>query len=345
MQQNHIFYPSEPQPQTAAALNTITLPELYDNVYRPSLTLIEDFLYSGVYLFVGPPKIGKSFFMAQLAYHVATGTKLWNYPVQQSDVLYLSLEDDMPRLQKRFSRMFGVDTTANLYLCTNSNSLSDGLELQLSTFLQMHPDTKLVIIDTLQKVRELSGNNYSYSQDYAIISKLKTIAAEHNICIIVVHHTRKLEAEDKFDMISGTNGLLGAADGAMVLHKNKRTDLHASLSIVGREQQDQTLALEFLPQTCTWKFVQAQKDLWQEPADPLLEKIAAFLSNEKPTWYGTATQLLTALAIKDMKPNAFTRRLNVKVDKLYNDYGILYTNQNKHTSRLITLHKMEKKEA
>ena len=67
MQQNHIFYPSEPQPQTAAALNTITLPELYDNVYRPSLTLIEDILYSGVYLFVGPPKIGKSFFMAQLS--------------------------------------------------------------------------------------------------------------------------------------------------------------------------------------------------------------------------------------------------------------------------------------
>lgn len=131
----------------------------------------------------------------------------------------------------------------------------------------------------------------------------------------------------------------------MVLHKNKRTDLNASLSIVGREQQDQTLALEFLPQTCTWKFVQAQKDLWQEPADPLLEKVAALLSNERPTWYGTATQLLTALAIKDMKPNAFTRRLNVKVDKLYNDYGILYTNQNKHTSRLITLHKMEKKEA
>lgn len=345
MQENHIFYPSEPQPQTVTALNTVTLPELYDNVYRPSLTIIEDFLYSGVYLFVGPPKIGKSFFMAQLAYHVATGNKLWNYPVQQSEVLYLSLEDDMARLQKRFSRMFGVDINANLYLCTNSDSLSGGLELQLSSFLQTHSDTKLVIIDTLQKVRELSGNNYSYSQDYAIISRLKAIAAEHNICIIVVHHTRKLEAEDRFDMISGTNGLLGAADGAMVLHKNKRTDLHASLSIVGREQQDQTLALEFLPQTCTWKFINAQKDLWQEPADPLLEKIAAFLSEERPTWYGTATQLLKELAITDMKPNSFTRRLNVKADKLYNKYGVLYTNQRSHNGRLITLHKMEKQSA
>ena len=345
MQQNHVFYPALSKQQTATSLNTVTLPELYDTVYRPSITLIEDFLYSGVYLFVGPPKIGKSFFMAQLAYHVATGTKLWNYPVQRADVLYLSLEDDMARLQKRFSRMFGVNIDANLYLCTNSDSLSNGLELQLNSFLQDHQDTKLIIIDTLQKIRELSGNSYSYSQDYFIISKLKAIAARHNICIMVVHHTRKLGAEDRFDMISGTNGLLGAADGAMVLHKNKRTDLHASLSIVGREQQDQTLALEFLPQSCTWKFIHAQKDLWQEPADPLLEKVASLLSDERPTWYGTATQLLAILSIHDMKPNSFTRSLNVKADKLFNNYGVLYTNQRTHNGRLITLHKMEKKAA
>lgn len=84
MQANHIFYPLKQQTNSLPTLNTVTLPELYDTVYRPSLTLIEDFLYSGVYLFVGPPKIGKSFFMAQLAYHVATGTKLWNFDVKSS---------------------------------------------------------------------------------------------------------------------------------------------------------------------------------------------------------------------------------------------------------------------
>ena len=201
-------YPLKQQSNSLPTLNTVTLPELYDTVYRPSLTLIEDFLYSGVYLFVGPPKIGKSFFMAQLAYHVATGTKLWNFDVKQMEVLYLSLEDDMPRLQKRFARMFGVDTNANLHLCTNSSSLSRGLEKQLDVFLQEHPGTKLVIIDTLQKIRELSSSNYSYSQDYLIISKLKEIAARHNICLIVVHHTRKMEADDRFEMISGTNDLI-----------------------------------------------------------------------------------------------------------------------------------------
>ena len=38
--------------------------------------IIDGFLYPGVYLFVGAPKVGKSFLMAQLAYHVSTGTAL-----------------------------------------------------------------------------------------------------------------------------------------------------------------------------------------------------------------------------------------------------------------------------
>lgn len=341
MQANHIFYPSEQQPNSLPTLNTVTLPELYDTVYRPSLTLIEDFLYSGVYLFVGPPKIGKSFFMAQLAYHVATGTKLWNFDVKQMDVLYLSLEDDMPRLQKRFARMFGVDTNANLHLCTNSSSLSKGLEQQLDVFLQEHPSTKLVIIDTLQKIRELSSSSYSYSQDYLIISKLKEIAARHNICLIVVHHTRKMEADDRFEMISGTNGLLGAADGAMVLQKKNRTDLNATLSIVGREQQDQALTLEFSPQTCTWKLLKAHKDLWQEPKDTQLEQIASFINSDNPYWSGTATQLLAELSITDIKPNAYTRQLNVKADKLYNNYGILYNKKKENHCRMISVRKLE----
>lgn len=47
--------------------------------------------------------------------------------------------------------------------------------------------------------------------------------------MLIVHHTRKQQADDKFDTISGTNGLLGAADGAFVLSKEKRTTNAATL--------------------------------------------------------------------------------------------------------------------
>ena len=79
-------------------------------------------------------------------------------------------------------------------------------------------------MDTLQKVRETGSENYSYSMDYQNITALKLFSDRNNVAILVVHHTRKMEASDSFDMISGTNGLLGAADGAFILQKKKRTD-------------------------------------------------------------------------------------------------------------------------
>ena len=129
--------------------------------------------------------------------------------------------------------------------------------------MQSNPATKLVIIDTLQKIREFTSSSYSYASDYHIINILKEIAARYNICIVVVHHTRKMEAEDKFDKISGTTGLLGAADGAMILQKEKRTDKRAQLNIVGRELPDQEIIIEFMPENCTWKFIRSCQQLWK----------------------------------------------------------------------------------
>lgn len=126
------------------------------------------------YLFVGSPKIGKSFFMAQLAYHVSTGTPLWDYHVKKGTVLYLALEDDYRRLQERMYRMFGTESTENLYFSVSSKYLGKGLTEQLTGFIKEHPDTTLVIIDTLQKIREADGDSsYSYAKDYEIINQLK----------------------------------------------------------------------------------------------------------------------------------------------------------------------------
>jgi len=203
-------------------LETISMTELYDTVYQSKPPLIDGLLYTGTYLFVGAPKLGKSFLMAQLAYHISTGTPLWDYTVRKGTVLYLALEDDYRRLQERLYRMFGTDSTDNLFFSVSADSLGNGLDAQLQRFMQEHTDTSLIIIDTLQKVREVGGDNYSYANDYEIITRLKQFADRYGICILLVHHTRKQTADDKFDMISGTTGLLGAADGAFLLQKEKR---------------------------------------------------------------------------------------------------------------------------
>ena len=316
-------------------LQTVSMTELYDTVYPPRTPVVDGFLYGGTYLFVGAPKVGKSFFMGQLAYHVAMGLPLWNYPVRKGTVLYLALEDDYARLQRRLSVMFGVECADNLFFATQAKTLNEGLDGELEGFIKEHKDARLIIIDTLQKVREVGGDRYSYSSDYEIVTKLKTFSDKYGVCLLVVHHTRKLESEDSFDMISGTNGLLGAADGAFIMQKKKRTDNAAVLDIVGRDQPDQELMIEFDREHCIWKFRKAETELWKMPPDPLLEAVDKLLTEDNPEWEGTATELLKLLPDMQMQANVLSRKLNVANSQLRNDYGICYNNKRGHERKII----------
>lgn len=317
-------------------LNTLSMNDLLDCSFQSRPPLIDGLLYIGTYLLAGAPKIGKSFLVAQLAYHVSTGQAFWGYPVRQSGVLYLALEDDYRRLQKRMSRMFGVEGTDNLNFAVASAQIEAGLTEQLSNYLNDHPDTKLIIVDTLQKVRETAGESYSYSNDYEAIGTLKSFASCHGICLLLVHHTRKQSAEDKFDTISGTTGLLGCADGAFLLRKEKRTDRNAILDVVGRDQPDQRLYLTRNEDTLIWQLDHAECELWKEPPDPLLEKVASLLTDSSPLWEGRASELAIILQ-EDTPPNLLVRRLNIGKGKLAELYQVEYTSKRNKAGSLIRL--------
>ena len=307
-----------------AYLHTVSMNELYETVYQSRPPVIDGLLYSGTYLFAGAPKVGKSFFMAQLAYHISTGQKLWDYDVHQGTVLYLALEDDYQRLQERMSRMFGVEGTDSLHFAVYAKQLGAGLDEQLEKFIREHPDTRLIIIDTLQKIREVSTDAYSYANDYDIVGRMKQFADKNGVCLLLVHHTRKQQAGDRFEMISGTTGLLGCADGAFLLQKEKRTDLSATLDIVGRDQPDQKLHLTRDTEKLIWQLDHAETELWKSPPDPLLDKIATVITEDNPVWNGSATELIALLG-EDIQPNILTRRLNVKAGELLNEHDIEYT--------------------
>ena len=123
-------------------LQTISMNELFDTQYRSKQPLIDGLLYPGTYIFAGSHKLGKSFLMAQRAYHVSTGTPLWNYTTRKGTVLYLALEDDYRRLQERLYRMFGTESTDNLYFSVSASQLGNGLDEQLARFVAEHKDTR-----------------------------------------------------------------------------------------------------------------------------------------------------------------------------------------------------------
>ena len=317
-------------------MQTVSMPELYEMVYPGKPPIIDHFLYPGTYLFVGAPKVGKSFMMAQIAYHVSSGTPMWNYSVRKGTVLYLALEDDYRRLQERLYRMFGTETTPDLFFSVASKSLNEGLLDQLDTFMNEHPETSVVIIDTLQKVREAEGDTYSYARDYDIIAGLKAFADRTGICLILVHHTRKQKSDDNFDRISGTNGLLGAADGAFIMYKNKRSDGDATIEVSGRDQPDKKFMLTRNKETLCWELSGEKSPEYTEPPEPVLEAIGNFINADNPTWEGTATELIEKLEL-DIKPNALSLKLNVNAGKLYNLFFVQYSNSRSHKGRKITL--------
>ena len=319
-----------------AYLHTVTLDELMDNVFEGKSAVIENLLYTGAYILAGAPKIGKSFLVAQIAHHVSTGQELWGCKVHQGTVLYLALEDDFQRIQNRMFMMYGVNDTPNLHFATAAGKIGNGLDEQLENFMREHSDTKLIIIDTMQKIREVGGEAYSYASDYEIVGKLKQFADKHCICVLTVHHTRKQPARDAFEMISGTTGLLGCADGSLLMQKKKRTALEATIDVVGRDQQDQILYLKKDPETQIWNLERMETEPHREPPDPVLEAVAKLVSAERQEWTGSPSELAAAVQV-GMAANALTKYLNVKSGRLLDEYHVSYENRARHAGRQVKL--------
>lgn len=317
-------------------LHTVSMTELYQTTYKSRPSIIDGLLYSGAYIIAGAPKIGKSFLVAQLAYHVSTGQKLWEYDVHQGTVLYLALEDDFGRIQNRMFMMYGVEDTDKLHFATVAEKIGNGLDEQLENFVREHPDTKLIIIDTMQKIREAGGEAYSYASDYEVIGMLKRFADRHGVCVLTVHHTRKQPAGDSFEMISGTTGLLGCADGSLLMQKKMRTDLTATIDVVGRDQQDQILYLRKDPETQIWQLEKTENELHKEPPDGILEAVSKLVSSDRREWTGSPSELADAANV-GMAANTLTKYLNVKSGRLLDEYHVSYENKAKHTGRQVKL--------
>ena len=191
-------------------------------------------------------------------------------------------------------------------------------------------------MDTLQKVREVVNDSYSYSSDYEVIGKLKQFADRYGVCVLIVHHTRKQPAGDSFEMISGTTGLLGCADGALLMQKEKRTNSKATLEVVGRDQPDQRLYLSKDQEILVWVFDHAENELWKQPPDPVLEAVAKIVSADNREWEGSPTELAQAIQT-DMAVNRLTKHLNVNASRLLEEHQVRYENKTKHAGRRIRL--------
>ena len=263
--------------------------------------IIKEVLPTGLAILASPPKFGKSWLVLLMALCIANGKKFLGFDTEKVACLYLALEDSSARIKARTEKiMNGESFPENFIFSVKARDISHGLVEQLEMFIQQRPDTKLIIIDTFQKVRGAMGRGESaYSADYRDAGALKSFADAHKICICLVHHTKKArDIGDVFANISGTLGLSGAADTMLVLSREKRTDETTLLSITGRDVVPNEFSLTFDKTTCKWKLlgetaeVVSQTEIRRYNADPLVQAIRKLVENSPDGhWCGSVSMI------------------------------------------------------
>ena len=321
-------------------LETMTAEQLQSAPYAPVPFLVEELLPEGLHILAGAPKIGKSWLALWLCLCVSQGQPLWNFAVTQGEALYLSLEDSYRRIQ---SRLFDLTENAppTLHFAIMADTLKHGLEQQIEQFLTEHPATKLVVIDTLQRVRSAGSDSNLYANDYQDIGLLKKLADKRHIAILLIHHLRKLHDDDPMNMISGSTGLSGAADSTFVLQKNSRLANVASLHCTGRDIPDRTLKLEFGEEDHVWKLLADSKSCSGASRISTLriENLLSELLQKESEISAPAKALLEKIdpaGSEDWTPNSFSHQIRKSVDALRKN-GIFVSFRKSNGERLICL--------
>lgn len=302
-------------------IKTVSGKELLKMDLPPLRFVVENFIPQGLHIFAGLPKVGKSWLLLLLCLKVAQGQAFWNYQTEKGTVLYLCLEDSLNRMQMRLSEIT-EDAPDNIHFAIMANSLSEGLLKQIDMFLDEHPDTNLIVIDTLQKVRDSIGEANYYAGDYKDISALKNIADSKGIAIVAVQHRRKQKSEDPHMSISGSTGMTGAADGSYVLIRPDEKTTDGKLYIRGRDLEEKILNIKFNADTREWEFVSGDTLLSDAmKSDAVITAVISFIK-EQGEFRGQASALCEKLKL-NVRGNVITRKLKI-YEKELNKIGVEY---------------------
>ena len=325
-------------------LETINAEDLQNRTYEPTPFLVDELIPEGLHILAGAPKIGKSWLALWLCLCVAQGQALWNFATTQGEALYLSLEDSFQRIQMRLFDLT-EDAPPTLHFAIMADTLKHGLEQQIGQFLTDHPATKLVVIDTLQRVRSAGSDSNLYANDYQDIGLLKRLADRRHIAILLIHHLRKLHDDDPMNMISGSTGLSGAADSAFVLQKNARSANAASLHCTGRDIPDRTLKLELGEEDHVWKLLADSKTCTGASRISTLriENLLSELLQKESEISAPAKALLEKIdpvGSEGWTPNSFSHQIRKSVDTLRQN-GILVSFRKSNGERLVCLKRVD----
>jgi len=197
--------------------------EMYGEAYIPPVPVVAGMLGKGFYLLAGNFKTGKTYAALQISHQVAIGQPIWGRETRQGSVLFVAKEDSEAGLRDKLSRVDDSDGTEGVsFLRVKRVEIP-----QVKTFLQSHPNTRLVVIDALTK------------EELKAVSEWKTLAEEYGVCILAVHHTKASDCQKIEKELYGNTGPMAGADGMLMLEKVDAE--YAVLAVLARNFPEQQL--------------------------------------------------------------------------------------------------------
>jgi hypothetical protein len=311
--------------------------ELMRKVLPPARYAIQNMVYAGLNLLIGRPKAGKSWMALQMGCRVSAGLPFLGNKTRQGKVLYLALEDEEGRIQRRLFNM-GYDTSGegleNLrleYTSTWSKRASkDTLKILGNYLNHWDGEVSLVIIDTLQRFRGVSGQDSSanvYASDYHFMNGIQELASKYNTPFEIVHHTKKATTGDYITDGSGSNGVMGGSDNVITLYKEHNED-YGLLKGGGRDISELNQWLYWDKEYCTFfpvDEIEVPEECRESTADDKKKATVSKTSNIREAVFevickrGKRPRLEIESEVKAIRPDQLESTITKTVSKMIND--------------------------
>ena len=237
--------------------NGVDMRSLMTEDIPPLKFAVKPILPEGLVCIAGRPKAMKSWQMLKLCFCVENGLNYLGHEVEQGNALYLALEDSKRRLKERTFKLKHNDVQNFPTTDIEAPYLNNGLEEDLQRWIDGVKNPKLIVIDTLARVKQrVSGfkKGTAYDQDNELLRRIQQLAITNGVCIAFITHLSKAQQDYSFDKITGSVGLQGMTDAMWLIDRGDNSP-NASITGRGRDILDFQYAVKWNDETMTYDFV------------------------------------------------------------------------------------------
>ena len=236
---------------------SLDMPTLIKTELPPMKWAVGGILPEGFICLAGRPKAMKSWTALKMIYCVQNGLDFLGHKTVQGDAIYFGLEDSKRRIKDRVQKLgFSQMKQPQIVLGGDVPYLTFGFEECLENWIKSKENPRLVVIDTLARIKPRVSKNSgtAYDQDNLLMNGIQKIAVQNNLTIVFITHLSKATQDYSFDKIQGSVGIQGMTDAMWMLDRGDGANSKASLKGRGRDILDFEYALNWDNETMSYTF-------------------------------------------------------------------------------------------